>query len=108
MRDEGGDEGVEIAEPGAAPTRGADPAAVLLAFGLSACETAAHGFNARGLAAFERETDPAAASPFGQFALDAARAAKDFATSDAIRDELAAEGVEVMDGDPLGWEWKLA
>jgi len=37
----------------------------------------------------------------------AARAAKDFATSDAIRDELAARGVEVMDGDPLGWEWKL-
>ena len=37
-----------------------------------------------------------------------ARAAKDFATSDAIRDELAAAGVEVMDGDPLGWEWKLA
>ena len=36
-----------------------------------------------------------------------ARAAKDFATSDAIRDELAAKGVEVMDGDPLGWEWKL-
>ena len=37
----------------------------------------------------------------------AARAQKDFATSDAIRDELAANGVEVMDGDPLGWEWKL-
>jgi cysteinyl-tRNA synthetase len=37
-----------------------------------------------------------------------ARAAKDFAASDAIRDELAAQGVEVMDGDPLGWEWKLA
>jgi cysteinyl-tRNA synthetase len=36
-----------------------------------------------------------------------ARAAKDFAASDAIRDELAAQGVEVMDGDPLGWEWKL-
>jgi cysteinyl-tRNA synthetase len=36
-----------------------------------------------------------------------ARAAKDFATSDAIRDELAAQGVEVMDGDPLGWEWRL-
>lgn len=36
-----------------------------------------------------------------------ARAARDFATSDAIRDELAAKGVEVMDGDPLGWEWKL-
>jgi len=37
----------------------------------------------------------------------AARAEKDFATSDALRDELAARGVEVMDGDPLGWEWKL-
>jgi cysteinyl-tRNA synthetase len=36
-----------------------------------------------------------------------ARAAKDFATSDALRDELAAKGVEVMDGDPLGWEWNL-
>ncbi|MDZ4139069.1 MAG: cysteine--tRNA ligase [Erythrobacter sp.] len=37
-----------------------------------------------------------------------ARAAKDFAASDAIRDELGAAGVEVMDGDPLGWEWRLA
>lgn len=37
----------------------------------------------------------------------AARADKDFATSDALRDELAGQGVEVMDGDPLGWEWKL-
>ena len=37
----------------------------------------------------------------------AARAAKDFARSDAIREELSAAGVEVMDGDPLGWEWKL-
>ncbi len=36
-----------------------------------------------------------------------ARADKDFATSDALRDELAAKGVEAMDGDPLGWEWKL-
>ncbi|HMO68525.1 MAG TPA: cysteine--tRNA ligase [Novosphingobium sp.] len=36
-----------------------------------------------------------------------ARAAKDFAASDALRDELAAQGVEVMDGDPLGWDWKL-
>jgi len=36
-----------------------------------------------------------------------ARAAKDFATSDALRDQLIAAGVEVMDGDPLGWEWKL-
>ncbi len=37
-----------------------------------------------------------------------ARAAKDFVRSDALRDELAAKGVEVMDGDPLGWEWKLS
>ncbi|KQM13087.1 cysteine--tRNA ligase [Novosphingobium sp. Leaf2] len=35
-----------------------------------------------------------------------ARADKDFATSDALREQLAAQGVEVMDGDPLGWEWK--
>ncbi len=37
-----------------------------------------------------------------------ARAAKDFARSDAIRDELAAAGVEVMDGDPFGWDWTVA
>ncbi len=37
----------------------------------------------------------------------AARAEKDFATSDALRDELTAKGVEVMDGDALGWEWTL-
>jgi cysteinyl-tRNA synthetase len=36
-----------------------------------------------------------------------ARANKDFATSDAIRDALLAKGVEVMDGDPLGWDWKI-
>ena len=36
-----------------------------------------------------------------------ARAAKDFAASDALRDELLAAGVEVMDGDPLGWDWRL-
>jgi cysteinyl-tRNA synthetase len=36
-----------------------------------------------------------------------ARAAKDFATSDRLRDELAVKGVDVMDGDPLGWDWKL-
>jgi cysteinyl-tRNA synthetase len=36
-----------------------------------------------------------------------ARAAKDFATSDRIRDDLIAKGVEVMDGDQLGWDWKL-
>ena len=38
----------------------------------------------------------------------AARADKDFAKSDAIRDDLMAKGVEVMDGDPMGWEWKLS
>ena len=37
-----------------------------------------------------------------------ARAAKDFARSDAIRDELIATGIEVMDGDPLRWEWKVS
>ena len=36
-----------------------------------------------------------------------ARAAQDFAASDALRDDLAEKGVEVMDGDPLRWEWKL-
>ncbi len=36
-----------------------------------------------------------------------ARAAKDFATSDTLRDDLIAAGVEVMDGDPLGWDWRL-
>jgi cysteinyl-tRNA synthetase len=35
-----------------------------------------------------------------------ARTAKDFAKSDAIRDALIAKGVEVMDGDPLGWDWR--
>lgn len=35
-----------------------------------------------------------------------ARAAKDFARSDAIRLALADGGVEVMDGDPLGWDWR--
>ncbi|HEY0597980.1 cysteine--tRNA ligase [Sphingopyxis sp.] len=36
-----------------------------------------------------------------------ARTAKDFAASDTLRDELIAAGVEVMDGDPLGWDWRL-
>jgi cysteinyl-tRNA synthetase len=37
-----------------------------------------------------------------------ARVNKDFAASDAIRDDLIAQGVEVMDGDPLGWDWRLS
>jgi cysteinyl-tRNA synthetase len=36
-----------------------------------------------------------------------ARADKDFGTSDTLRDELTAQGVEVMDGDALTWDWKL-
>ena len=38
----------------------------------------------------------------------AARAARDFARSDALRDALNAAGVEAMDGDPLGWDWRVA
>jgi len=37
-----------------------------------------------------------------------ARGAKDFTLSDQIRDALAARGVEVMDGDALRWEWRVA
>ncbi len=37
----------------------------------------------------------------------AARAAKDFVLSDAIRDELQAANIEIMDGDALGWDWRL-
>ena len=36
-----------------------------------------------------------------------AKSEKDFATADAIRDELIAQGVELMDGDPLRWDWKI-
>ena len=36
-----------------------------------------------------------------------AKAEKDFATADTIRDELTAQGVELMDGDPLRWEWRI-
>ena len=34
-----------------------------------------------------------------------ARAARDYAAADTTRAELSAAGVEVMDGDPLGWDW---
>ncbi|MDO6413157.1 cysteine--tRNA ligase [Sphingomonas sp. BIUV-7] len=35
-----------------------------------------------------------------------ARETKDYGTSDALRDELVAGGVDVMDGDALRWEWR--
>ena len=38
---------------------------------------------------------------------DAARAAKDYATADALRQELMRAGIDVMDGDPLRWDWVL-
>ena len=36
----------------------------------------------------------------------AARADRDFALSDEIRDALVERGIDVMDGDPLRWEWR--
>jgi len=36
-----------------------------------------------------------------------AKSQKDFATADAIRDALIAQGVELMDGDSLRWEWRI-
>ena len=38
---------------------------------------------------------------------EAARTERNFAASDAIRDALIAQGVDVMDGDPLRWDWRL-
>jgi cysteinyl-tRNA synthetase len=35
------------------------------------------------------------------------RAQQNYPALDRQRDELGQQGVEVMDGDPLGWEWKL-
>jgi cysteinyl-tRNA synthetase len=71
------------------------------------------GLNLAGLSRVDlriRPKDAVLTEPEIEAALERrkeARAAKDFAQSDAIRDELAAKGVEVMDGDPLGWDWKL-
>jgi cysteinyl-tRNA synthetase len=87
-----------------------DPAAVLTA---AAAMDAVLGLGLLGISRTDlrlRPRDAKAVEPDIAAALErrqTARAAKDFATSDAIRDELAAQGVEVMDGDPLGWEWKL-
>ena len=36
-----------------------------------------------------------------------AKANKDFAAADSIRDDLTAQGVELMDGDPLRWDWSI-
>ncbi|SIO12860.1 cysteinyl-tRNA synthetase [Parasphingorhabdus marina DSM 22363] len=36
-----------------------------------------------------------------------AKSDKDFAAADAVRDELTEQGVELMDGDPLRWEWRI-
>jgi cysteinyl-tRNA synthetase len=33
---------------------------------------------------------------------------KDFAAADGIRDELTAMGIDLMDGDPLRWEWRIS
>jgi cysteinyl-tRNA synthetase len=35
-----------------------------------------------------------------------ARASRDFAAADAARDRLKVAGIEIMDGDPLRWEWR--
>jgi cysteinyl-tRNA synthetase len=35
------------------------------------------------------------------------RAQQNYPALDRLRDEIATQGVEVMDGDPLGWDWKL-
>ncbi len=35
------------------------------------------------------------------------RAQQNYPALDRQRDELSQQGVEVMDGDPLGWDWKL-
>ena len=40
-------------------------------------------------------------------AREKARQQRDFLTSDAIRDQLYDDGVEVMDGDSLRWEWRI-
>ena len=78
------------------------------------------GTDGRGARARPVRQDPAPTCAFGPRRLRSRKtkskprstgarrhgAEKDFATSDVLRDELASRGVEVMDGDPLGWEWK--
>ncbi|WP_294391808.1 cysteine--tRNA ligase [uncultured Sphingomonas sp.] len=75
---------------------------------------AALGLNLLRITRPELRLRPATASPTEaeiEASLDErqqARAARDFARSDAIRDSLFAQGVEVMDGDPLRWDWRIA
>ena len=71
------------------------------------------GLNLLGLARADLRIRPAHAS-IEQSDVEAilekrkeARAEKNFATSDRLRNELAAAGIEIMDGDPIGWEWSL-
>ena len=40
--------------------------------------------------------------------MEQAKVKKDFATADAIRDQLTEQGIELMDGDPIRWEWKIS
>ncbi len=70
------------------------------------------GLNLLALTREDLRVRPAAATIDAE-AIDAllverkeARLVKDFQRSDRIRDELAQAGVEVMDGDPLGWDWR--
>lgn len=94
----------------AAALKKVDPAAKLAAVRLM---DGVLGLGLDGLARADLRLRPAAATIAEaeiEAALErrkAARAAKDFALSDTLRDELAARGVEVMDGDPLGWDWRL-
>ncbi|ABC63829.1 cysteine--tRNA ligase [Erythrobacter litoralis] len=90
-------------------TKKIDPAKKLV---LASAFDAVLGFDLLNLSRTDLRTRPATAE-ISEAEIEAAfaerkeaRAAKDFARSDAIRDDLAAKGVEVMDGDPLGWEWK--
>ncbi|MBW8744318.1 MAG: cysteine--tRNA ligase [Sphingomonas sp.] len=75
---------------------------------------AALGLNLTRLSRAELRVRPVAAT-LDESAIEAklderkeARAARDFARSDAIRDELIAVGIDVMDGDPLRWDWKVS
>jgi cysteinyl-tRNA synthetase len=75
------------------------------ALGLFARAPAAALLSIRGKAAARRGIDPAAVEArLSERA--AARAAKDFARGDAIRDALLAEGVALMDG-PSGTTWTV-